>query len=49
MIGSIADFIFFVSDVVNVSFIVESQISDHFFVVVFALFEVLNELGFRNV
>jgi hypothetical protein len=49
MIGSIADFIFFVSDVVNVSLIVKSQISDHFFVVVLALFEVLNELGFGNV
>ncbi len=49
LIGCVADFVFLVSDVVYVSLIVKSQISDHFFVVVFALFEVLNELGFGNI
>jgi hypothetical protein len=46
---SVDGFVLLVSDVLNVSLIIKPQITDHFFVVVFTLFEVLNELRLGNV
>jgi hypothetical protein len=49
LFGGINGFIFFFSDVFNISLIIESQISNHLFVIVLTFFKILNELSFGKV